>query len=67
MTTDPTDRVAGLVALLLLVVMELIRKRQLREQYALLWVGTAVVLLGSSSCRTWCLPWRLWLISTTSS
>jgi hypothetical protein len=36
---------------LLLVVLELVRSRRLREQYALLWLCTAVVLLVLSSSR----------------
>jgi hypothetical protein len=36
----------GLVCILLLAVLELIRRRQLREQYALLWVGTALAVLA---------------------
>ena len=39
--------IAGAVAsiLLVLVVLELIRKRRLRERYALLWLATGLVLL----------------------
>ena len=37
--------------LLLLVVLELIRSRRLREQYALLWLVTGVVLLVLSAWR----------------
>jgi hypothetical protein len=45
--------IAGAIAavLLLLVVLELIRRRRLREQYALLWVLTGVVLLALSLWR----------------
>ena len=37
--------------LLLLVVLELIRSRRLREQYALLWLVTGIVLLVLSAWR----------------
>jgi hypothetical protein len=37
--------------LLLLVVFELIRRRRLRERYALLWLVTGVVLLALSAWR----------------
>lgn len=37
--------------LLLLVVLELIRSRRLRERYALLWLATGVVLLVLSAWR----------------
>jgi hypothetical protein len=45
--------IAGAIAsvLLLLVVLELIRKRRLRERYALLWLATGVVLLVLSIWR----------------
>ena len=45
--------IAGAVAsiLLVLVVLELIRKRRLRERYALLWVATGVVLVVLSAWR----------------
>jgi hypothetical protein len=45
--------IAGAVAslLLILVVLELIRSRRLRERYALLWLATGVVLLVLSSWR----------------
>ena len=35
-----------LAGLILVVVIELIRKRKLREEYSVLWVGTSVVLLA---------------------
>ena len=38
-------------ALLLLVVLELIRGRRLKERYALLWIATGVVLLVLSAWR----------------
>ena len=38
-------------SLLLLVVLELIRSRRLRERYALLWLATGVVLLVLSAWR----------------
>ena len=46
--------IAGAVAsvLLVLVVLELIRKRRLRERYALLWLATGVVLLVLSLWRS---------------
>ncbi|MBM3678866.1 MAG: DUF2304 domain-containing protein [Actinobacteria bacterium] len=37
--------------LLVLVVIELIRKRRLKEQYALLWLGTGIVLIALSAWR----------------
>ena len=45
--------IAGSVAsiLLILVVLELIRSRRLRERYALLWLATGVVLLVLSAWR----------------
>lgn len=45
--------VVGAVAsvLLLAVVLELIRRRRLRERYALLWVATGLVLLALSLWR----------------
>lgn len=45
--------IAGAVAsiLLLLVVLELIRGRRLKERYALLWLATGVVLLVLSAWR----------------
>ena len=45
--------IAGAVAsvLLVLVVLELIRKRRLRERYALLWLATGIVLLALSLWR----------------
>ena len=45
--------IAGAVAsvLLILVVLELIRSRRLRERYALLWLLTGVVLLSLSLWR----------------
>src|SRR5207248_5895991 len=45
--------IAGAVvsALLVLGVLELIRKRRLRERYALLWLATGVVLLVLSAWR----------------
>lgn len=45
--------IAGAVAsvLLVLVVLELIRKRRLKERYALLWLATGVVLLVLSLWR----------------
>jgi hypothetical protein len=45
--------IAGSVAsiLLILVVLELIRSRRLRERYALLWLATGIVLLVLSAWR----------------
>ena len=45
--------IAGAIAsiLLILVVLELIRSRRLRERYALLWLATGVVLLVLSAWR----------------
>jgi cell division protein FtsW (lipid II flippase) len=45
--------VAGVVAsvVLLLVVLELIRSRRLRERYALLWLATGIVLTVLSAWR----------------
>ena len=46
--------IAGAIASLVLVlfVLELIRKRRLRERYAMLWLATGVVLLVLSLWRT---------------
>ena len=46
--------IAGAIAsvLLVLVVLELIRKRRLRERYALLWLATGIVLLVLSAWRS---------------
>ena len=53
MTPFRVSVVAGLVSFaLLLVVLELIRSRRLRERYALLWLLTAVVLLVLSLWRS---------------
>jgi hypothetical protein len=51
--TPLTISIAGAVAsvLLVLVVLELIRKRRLKERYALLWLATGVVLLVLSAWR----------------
>jgi len=45
--------VAGVLAslVLLVVVLELIRSRRLRERYALLWLLTGLVMLGLSAWR----------------
>ena len=45
--------IAGVVAsvLLILVILELIRGRRLKERYALLWLATGVVLLVLSAWR----------------
>ena len=45
--------VAGVVAsvLLILVVLELVRGRRLKERYALLWLATGIVLLVLSAWR----------------
>jgi hypothetical protein len=45
--------IAGVVASLALiaVILELIRRRRLRERYALLWLLTGLVLLGLSAWR----------------
>ena len=43
-------------AVLLLVVLELVRRRRLQERYALLWMGSAIVLLALAIWRgglTW--------------
>jgi hypothetical protein len=52
--TPLTISIAGAIAsvLLVLVVLELIRKRRLRERYALLWLLTGVVLLVLSVWRS---------------
>ena len=46
--------IAGAIAsvLLVLVVLELIRKRRLKERYALLWLATGIVLLVLSLWRS---------------
>jgi hypothetical protein len=51
--TPLTVSIAGVVAslLLVLVVLELIRKRRLKERYALLWLATGVVLVVLSAWR----------------
>jgi hypothetical protein len=51
--TPLTISIAGAIAsvLLVLVVLELIRKRHLKERYALLWLATGVVLLVLSVWR----------------
>lgn len=51
--TPLTISIVGSVAsiLLVLVVLELIRKRRLRERYALLWLATGLVLLALSAWR----------------
>jgi hypothetical protein len=51
--TPLTISIAGAIAsvLLVLVVLELIRKRHLKERYALLWLATGVVLLVLSTWR----------------
>jgi hypothetical protein len=51
--TPITISIAGAVAsvLLVLVVLELIRKRRLKERYALLWLATGIVLLVLSAWR----------------
>ena len=52
MTPLKVSIVAGLASvLLILVVLELIRRRSLRERYALLWLLTGVVLLVLSAWR----------------
>ena len=45
--------IAGSVAsiLLIVIVLELIRSRRLRERYALLWLATGIVLLVLSAWR----------------
>ena len=52
MTPFRVSVVAAIVSLaLLLVVLELIRRRRLRERYALLWLLTAAVMLVLSAWR----------------
>jgi hypothetical protein len=52
MTPWTISLISALASLFLLgVVLELIRSRRLRERYALLWLLTAVVLLGLSLWR----------------
>jgi hypothetical protein len=52
--TPLTFSIAGAIAsvLLVLVVLELIRKRRLKERYALLWLITGIVLLVLSLWRS---------------
>ena len=52
--TPLTFSIAGAIAsvLLVLVVLELIRKRRLKERYALLWLVTGIVLLVLSLWRS---------------
>ena len=53
MTPLVVSVVAGIASvLLILVVLELIRRRSLRERYALLWLLTGVVLLALSIWRS---------------
>jgi hypothetical protein len=40
--------IGGLSIILLLITFELIRKKRLREEYAILWLFTGVVILGLS-------------------
>jgi hypothetical protein len=40
-----------LAALLLLAILELVRRRRLLERYALVWLGSAVVILGLAIWR----------------
>ena len=52
MTPLPVSIAAAIASFLLLVlVLELIRRHRLRERYALLWLGTGVVLLALSLWR----------------
>lgn len=52
MTSVRTSVAAAIASLLLiLIVLELIRGRRLKERYALLWLATGVVLLVLSSWR----------------
>ena len=51
MTPLPVTIAAAIASFLLLVVLELIRSRRLRERYALLWLLTGVVLLVLSAWR----------------
>jgi hypothetical protein len=53
MGTPLVVTIAGVVASLALiaVILELIRRRRLRERYALLWLLTGLVLLGLSAWR----------------
>jgi hypothetical protein len=52
MTPLRTSIVATTVSvLLLLVVLELIRSRRLRERYALLWLATGIILVALSAWR----------------
>jgi hypothetical protein len=38
-------------AILLLVVLEMVRRRRLQERYALVWLGSALVLMGLAAWR----------------
>ena len=50
--TDPVQLVSiGVSALLLVVVVELVRRRQLTEEYSFIWIVCAVALLGLSLWR----------------
>jgi hypothetical protein len=40
-----------LAGLLLVVILEMVRRRRLQERYALLWLGSAIVLLGLAAWR----------------
>jgi hypothetical protein len=50
--TDPVQLVSiGVSVALLLTVIELVRRRQLTEEYSLIWIASAVALLGLSLWR----------------
>ena len=50
--TDRIQLVAVIVAgIVLLIVLELVRRRRLMERYALLWILSAIVLLGLAAWR----------------
>ena len=51
MTPIRCDRAAVASIVLLVVILELIRRRRLKERYALLWLSTGVVLLVFSAWR----------------
>ncbi len=59
----------GLAAAVLVVVVELLRRRKLREEYSWLWVGTAVLLLGLAIWQESVITLSEWLgaASTTSA
>lgn len=60
--TDRIDAVGiGVSVVLLLLVLELVRRRRLTEEYSLLWVLCAMGVLGLSLRRDWLDRTAIWL------